>query len=482
MTFVRKVKTASGATAVQIVRKSSGRIVKVQHLGSAHTKEELEVLVSLANKRLHEGQQVLFPDPAITPFRIGLKQSYSSLLYQVLKEQYQSLGLSRLDDRYFADLCIARIVEPTSKLDSLRVLFDLGVGDLSKDRLYRCLSRVVSKDYRTTISSICFDQAFSRGLNLVLYDVTTLYFEVQKEDEYRKPGLSKERRLEPQIIIGLLVNQDGFPLGLQSFEGNTAETKTILPVIEAFRTEHHLDTITVVADAAMLSLKNLESLSSAGYHYIIGSRMTKVPYDIAQYQKTQPLTDNQIVVTKKDSHKIIYQYRAKRASLDIKNIEEQLTKARRIINGQAPVKRNRFLSLKAREKKLNQALIDKAYALAGIKGYVTDLDLDPEKVIDSYHQLFQVEASFRMAKSDLKARPIFHRKKDAIEAHLTIVLASLAVARWIEQLTGISIKRFVRSLRPVRSGIVTINGKEYTAEAEVPKDIHKLLQKLRSGH
>lgn len=482
MTFIRKVKTASGATAVQIVRKSSGRIVKVQHLGSAHTKEELEVLVSLANKRLHEGQQVLFPDLKTTPFRIELKQSYSSILYQVLKEQYQSLGLSRLDDKYFADLCIARIVEPTSKLDSLRVLADLGVGDLSKDRLYRCLSGVVSKDYRTIISSICFDQAFSQGLSLVLYDVTTLYFEVQKEDEYRKPGLSKERRLEPQIIIGLLVNQDGFPLGLQSFKGNTAETKTILPVIEAFRAGHHLDTITVVADAAMLSLKNLESLSSAGYHYIIGSRLSKVPYDIAQYQKTQPLTDNQIVVTKKDSYKIIYQYRAKRASLDIKNIEEQLTKARRIVNGQAPVKRNRFLSLKAQEKKLNQALIDKAYALAGIKGYVTDLDLGPEKVIDSYHQLFQVEASFRMAKSDLKARPIFHRKKDAIEAHLTIVLASLAVARWIEQLTGISIKRFVRSLRPVRSGIVTINGKEYTAEAEVPKDIHKLLQKLRSGH
>lgn len=482
MTFIRKVKTASGATAVQIVRKSSGRIVKVQHLGSAHTKEELEVLMSLANKRLHEGQQVLFPDSKTTPFRIELKQSYSSLLYQVLKEQYQSLGLSRLDDKYFADLCIARIVEPTSKLDSLRVLSDLGVDNLSKDRLYRCLSGVVSKDYRTTISSICFAQAVSQGLSLVLYDVTTLYFEVQQEDEYRKPGLSKERRLEPQIIIGLLVNQNGFPLGLQSFEGNTAETKTILPVIEAFRAKHHLDTITVVADAAMLSLKNLEALSQAGYHYIVGSRLSKVPYDIAQYQKTQPLTDNKIVVTKKDSYKIIYQYRAKRASLDIKNIEKQLTKARRIVNGQAPVKRNRFLSLKTREKKLNQSLIDKAYALAGVKGYVTDLDLSPEKVIDSYHQLFQVEASFRMAKSDLKARPIFHRKKDAIEAHLTIVLASLAVSRWVEQLTGISIKRFIRSLRPIRSGIVTINGKEYSAEAEVSEDIHKLLQRLRSGH
>lgn len=299
---------------------------------------------------------------------------------------------------------------------------------------------------------------------------------------YRKSGLSKERRLEPQIIIGLLVSQDGFPLGLQSFEGNTAETNTILPVIEAFGVQHRLDTITVVADAAMLSLKNLEALSQAGYHYIVGSRLSKVPYDIAQYQKTQPLIDNQIVVTQKDSYKIIYQYRAKRAALDIKNIEGSIAKAQRIVNGQAPVKRNRFLSLKTREKKLNQALIDKAYALAGIKGYVTDLDFYPEKIISAYHQLFEVEASFRMAKSDLKARPIFHRKRDAIEAHLTIVLASLAVSRRIERLTGISIKRFVKSFRPIRSGIVTLNGKEYAAEAEIPKDIHKLLQKLQSGH
>lgn len=482
MTFIRKVKTSSGATAIQIVRKSSGRIVKIEHIGSAHTKEELEVLVSLAKKRLRGGQQLLFPDSETSSFKIGLKQSFSHLLFQVLKEQYQNLGFSKLDDEYFTHLCIARIVEPTSKLDSLRVLSDLGIGDLSKDRLYRCLLRVIAKDYRTMISTICFDQAVSKGLSLVLYDVTTLYFEVQQEDSYRRPGLSKERRLEPQIIIGLLVDQDGFPLGLQSFEGNTAETKTILPVIEAFRVQHQMDKITVVADAAMLSLKNLEALSQAGYHYIVGSRLSKVPYDIAQYQKTQPLADNQTVVTQKDNCKIIYQYRAKRAALDIKNIEKQLIKAQRIVSGQAPVKRNRFLSLKTREKKLNQVLIDKAYALAGIKGYVTDLDLYPEKIIDAYHQLFEVEASFRMAKSDLKARPIFHRKRDAIEAHLTIVLASLAVSRRIERLTGISIKRFIRNLRPIRSGIVAINGKEYAAEAEVPKDIHKLLQKLQSGH
>lgn len=483
MAFIRKVKTTSGATAVQIAGKSSGRIVRIEHLGSAHTDEELKVLVALAKKRLQGGQQQLFPDPETLSLKLRLKQSFSSLLFQVLKQQYQNLGFAGLSDEDFAHLCLARIVEPTSKLDSLRVLADLGINDLSKDRLYRCLGRVIARNYRITISALCFDQAAGQGgLSLVLYDVTSLYFEVQQEDGYRKPGLSKERRLEPQIIIGLLVNQDGFPLGLHSFEGNTAETKTILPVMEAFRVQHQLDTITVVADAAMLSQENLAALSRAGYHYIVGSRLTKVPYDIVRHQQIQPLADKQIIVTRKGSYKIIYQYQAKRAALDIRNIEQQLIKARRIINGQAPVKRSRFVSMKLKGKRLNQALIDKAYALAGIKGYVTDLDFNPDKIIAAYHQLFQVEASFRMAKSDLKARPIFHRKREAIEAHLTVVLASLAVSRKIEGLTCISIRRFVKCLRPIRSGIVTLNGKEYTAEAEVPEDIHNLLQKLHSGH
>ncbi len=481
MAFIRKVKTASGATAVQIAHKSYGRIISIEHLGSAHTYKELSILLSLAKERLQAGQQSLFP-AQVSAFRVGIKQTFSRLLFQVLKEQYDYLGFAKLNDEYFTCLSIARIVEPTSKLDSLRVLSDLGIGNLSKDHLYRCLLRVNEKDYRSMISGLCFNQAASHGLNLVLYDVTSLYFEVQEEDNYRKSGLSKERRLEPQIIIGLLVDQDGFPLGLTSFEGNIAETKTILPVMESFRSRHHLEAITVVADAAMLSLKNLEALSLAGYHYIVGSRLSKVPYDIAQYQKQGPLTDNQIVVTQKDNYRIIYQYREKRASLDKRNIEEQLAKARRIVSGCASMKRNRFVSLKTQGKKLNQALIDKAYALAGIKGYVTDLDLTPEKVIEAYHQLFEVEASFRMAKSDLKARPVFHHKREAIEAHLTIVLASMAVSRRIERLTGVSIKRFVRKLRPIRSGIVTLNGKEYSAEAEIPKDIHRLLQKLQSGH
>ena len=481
MAFIRKVKTKSGATAVQIIHKNYGQITRIDHIGSAHNQAELTTLTTLAEKQLQGNQRSLFPD-AVPPLTIQLKQSYSSLLWHVLRRQYDQLGFDQLGDDVFAALCIARLVEPTSKLDSLRVLADLGIHKLDKNQLYRCLQKAIEGNYRNAVSHLCYNHTARRGLGLLLYDVTTLYFEIQQEDDYRKPGMSKERRLEPQIVIGLLVDQSGFPLGLHSFEGNTAETKTILPVVKAFCAQHGVDRLTVVADAAMLSSGNLVALAEAGFTYIVGSRLHKIPYDIAQYQKTQPLSDQQIIVSQYPEYRVVYQYRDKRAALDRRNIQKQIDKAQKIVSGQATATKAKFLTLEAKTKQLNQTLIDKASALAGIKGYVTNLDIPDQQVIDYYHQLFQVEASFRMAKSDFKARPIFHRKRDSIDAHLTIVLASLALGRNIESQTGMSIKQFVKILRPIRSGVVIINGQEYPAAEIISDSVQTLLQKLGPGH
>jgi len=194
------------------------------------------------------------------------------------------------------------------------------------------------------------------------------------------------------------------------------------------------------------------------------------------------MQDQQIVVSPQQGYRIIYQYRSKRAALDLRNIEKQISKAKKALAGQIATNRTRFLTIDAQSKRLNLELIDKTRALAGIKGYVTNLDIPDDEVIASYHQLFQVEASFRMAKSDLKARPVYHRKRDAIEAHLTIVLAALATGRNIEAQTGISIKQFVKLLRPIRTGVININGSEMVAEPEVPASAKLILDNLFSGH
>jgi len=488
MAFIRKVKTSSGATAVQIAHKTHGKVSKIEHIGSAHNDTDLATLLALAKQRLIGAQLSLLPDIS-SSLKIRQVQSVSQLLYDSLLELYSQLGFSQLKDDTFAALCVARLVEPTSKLDSLRVLADLGITSFSNTGVHRCLKRVIANDYRDTLAKLCFAHASTQGagITLVLYDVTTLYFEVQQEDEYRIPGMSKERRLEPQIIVGLLVDQNGFPLELHSFEGNKAETKTILPVIEAFKKRHGLVGITVVADAGMLSQANLEALATAGYGYIVGSRMHKIPYDIAEYQKTKELSDNQIITTRTavKGQRIIYQYRAKRAALDLRNIAKQIEKVERIVSGTSIAKKAKFLTVKTKEKTLNHALADKAKALAGIKGYVTNLptaEASNAQVIAYYHQLWHVEQSFRMSKSDLKARPIFHRQQDAIEAHLTLVMAALAIGRTLEHKTGLSIKKLVKMLRPIRKGVITINGVAYSAEPEIPEEALAILKQLRVGH
>ena len=486
--FIRKVKTKSGATAVQIVYKEGRKVVGITHIGSAHNDAELALLVALAHRRkVHEGQIALdLPDGRELDIR--LVASYSRLLWDTLEHVYKRIGFEAIEDSVFRQLVLARIIEPTSKLDTIRVLLDLGLDAPTNTAIHRSLRSAASADYRDVLSSACFKFVKPSALRLVLYDVTTLYFEAQKEDDYRKPGLSKERRLEPQITVGLLVDSTGFPLEIQSFEGNKAEVKTIIPVLSGFRKRHGLKDITVTADAAMLSSGNIEELERLGYHYVIASRLAKTPYEVEEYMADEgvALEDGQVFESgttlvlngMQTKRRVIYQYRAKRAAFDLANIDKTVAKAQKIVENKAGIKRNRFLKITGDTREINLHLVSEARRRAGIKGYVTDLDIPAQQVIDAYHQLFQVEKAFRMSKSDLKARPIFHHKREAIDAHLTIVFAALSVAREIETRTGISIKKFIRALSPIRTGIFTVSGFTYSAPPEIPENITTLLKRL----
>jgi transposase len=486
------------------VRKEGRQIVDLKHLGSAHTKEKLTLLLEAAHQQLLGNQLSLFIPPHDSTSIVAVS-SASLFLFAVLKEVYQTLQFGELDDETFAQLVLVRLIEPSSKLDTIRILGELGLQTPSYSGIHRCLKRVVSKQYRSRLAELCLAASSPQHLSLLLYDVTTLYFEIQKEDEFRKPGLSKERRLEPQIVVGLLVDRSGFPLSVQEFEGNLGETKTIVPVLTGFCTRHRIDTtqMTVTADAGMLSAKNLQKLEEAGFSFIVGSRIAKTPYEIKEWQKDNPeeiLKDGQVFETtqtfgyyKQDKveRRVIYQYKDKRAKLDRLNIEKQVAKAKRIVEGKTPLKKAAFITITKQAKPtLNQALIDEHYLRAGIKGYVTNLPaleddpkhgMPPQEVISAYHQLFQVEKSFRMSKSDLKARPIFHHQLDSIKAHLTIVFAALAIARHIEAKTQLSIKKFVQTLRTIRTPTLLINGIETQIAPLIPKEVQQIVDNLRNN-
>jgi hypothetical protein len=289
--YVRTVRTASGATAVQSVWSSRRGSRDIEHLGSAHDETELEVLKAAAGQRIAAGQGEL--DLGLEPAAGGplpITSSRMGHLADAIEHVYRVLGFEEAagGDEMFRHLVLARIIEPASKLDTLRVLREAGVPGGSYRTLKRRLPEYAKQEWRQRLSAACAAHAKLGPASLVLYDVTTLYFETDAGDGFREPGFSKERRLEPQITVGLLTGQDGFPLMVSAFEGNKAETKTMLPVIEAFMTAHNLPDVTVVADAGMVSEANQKAIEAAGLSFILGMKIPDVPYQVAQWRREHP--------------------------------------------------------------------------------------------------------------------------------------------------------------------------------------------------
>jgi len=336
-------------------------------------------------------------------------------LWETLGTAYRVLGLDRAcADDVFRQLVLARVIEPVSKLDSIRVLDELGIAPPSYPTIKRRLPVYAKSEWRQQLSAACADHVGLGPATLVLYDVTTLYFETDTGDGFREPGFSKERRLEPQITVGLLTDVRGFPLQVHAFDGNTAETKTMIPVIKSFTAAYGLPGVTVVADAGMMSEANLKDLEDAGLTFIVAARIPEVPYQVKQWRidhPDQPIPDGQVFTQpttmgpKADQrHRtIFYQYRIDRAKRSLKGIDTQIAKAEQAVAGKTAVKRNRFVQLTGARKSINRDLETKTRALAGLKGYVTNLpEPTPEFVMGAYHQLWQVEKSFRMSKTDLR--------------------------------------------------------------------------------
>jgi hypothetical protein len=469
------------------------------------------------------------------PVRAGAARVVATdtrVLFEALAGVYCALGFDAVGDEVFRDLVIARIVEPTSLLDTARVLTDLGRAPASYATMRRTLARAVATpteaadpaghaegsgagsgggtgSYRDQVAVLCFAHALTGGdVSLCLYDVTTLYFEADEEDDLRKVGFSKERRVDPQIVVGLLVDRQGFPLEVGCFEGDHAETLTIVPIVKAFAARHRIADMVVVADAGMLSGKNLTALDAEHLRFIVGSKTTKAPLDLASHFRWHgdAFTDGQIIDTitahsaahpqnspavraepvwdpgtHDASWRAVWAYSAKRAARDNKTLTAQENRARAVIAGQKAARTPRFVKTANGTTVLDEASLARARKLVGLKGYVTNIptDLMPAaEVISAYHDLWHVEQSFRMSKTDLRARPMFARTKDTIEAHLTIVFTALAVAREAQNRTGLAIRNLVRQLRILRSATIAINGAVQTIQPAISPQQQALLLSL----
>jgi hypothetical protein len=237
----------------------------------------------------------------------------------------------------------------------------------------------------------------------------------------------------------------------------------------------------------MVSEANRTAIEVAGMSFILSAKIADIPYPVGKWRRDHPgaeIPDGQVFTQPRpagptDQRRdqiVFYQYRADRARRALRGIDEQVGKAEKAVAGKAPVKRNRFITITGGTKKVNRPLQAKARALAGIKGYITNIDNPtPEFVIGAYHRLWHIEKSFRMSKHDLQARPIYHHRRESIQAHLTIVFAALAVTRLIEDTTGWSIKRFVRTARRYRTVAIRAGDHVLTAEDPLPDDLRTAL-------
>jgi len=425
---------------------------------------------------------------------LEITSSRMGRLLDAIAAVYRQLGFDQTcgKDAVFEQLVTARIIEPTSKQDASRVLAEAGVRALSYRTVKRRLPSYAKPEWRNRLSGACAAAAQIGPSALVLYDVTTLWFETDTGDGFREPGFSKERRLDPQITVGLLTDATGMPLMIDAFEGNRAETKTMIPLVQRFVAAHGIAGVTVIADAGMMSEANLAEVENAGWSFVIGGKLPEVPYVISQWQRANPdaeladetaLTQPMIMGPKTNQRRrtTIYQYKTDRARRTLHGIDQQVAKAEKAVAGQAAIKRNRFVTLTGGSRAVNRDLETKARMLAGWKPYITNLDADPSWVIGAYHQLWRIEHAFRMSKHDLRARPVYHHKRESIDAHLAVVFAALAISHRIEAQTAWTIKKFVRALRRYRTIKINTGSHTLTAEAPLPDDGRQALAAIHHG-
>nr|WP_241737187.1 transposase [Dietzia sp. CQ4] len=257
---------------------------------------------------------------------------------------------------------------------------------------------------------------------------------------------------------------------------------------------YSISDMVVVADAGMLSAANLNALEDAGLSFIVGSRTSKAPKELEDHfgRRGNLIADDGVVELirpmgqgrDRRDRRVVWHYKWERAKRDRRTLNAQIDRAQRVADRAEPLKKQRFVKVTDQKVILDEASIQRARESAGYKGYVTNIApaaMDGHAVVAAYHDLWKVEQSFRMAKADLRARPIFHRTRDAIEAHLTVVFAALAVARHLQDVTGMSIKKIVTTLRPLRTVTVAIGDHEMLVEPTIPDAARAVIDAINAG-
>lgn len=486
--FVRCKKNRSGTTSVVVADKSSGRFREVITIGVSDDVTEIAHLKERGREWIR--QHRLSTEPELDLFideSVSLEAERRKVNYVlqnvtnvslngvdlILSRVFRKAGFDAIDDEVFRHLVISRLSCPSSKAATVEYLKNYYDEDVNLSRIYRYLDRL-GTHYKDIVQdiSVSHTMALSGGnIGVMFYDVTTLYFETDKEDELRRTGFSKEgRHHNPQIILGILVNRDGNPLAYTIHEGNKYEGRTMLPVIEGFVTKYGLDDFIVVADSGLMNTDNVDELERLGYKYILGARIRteskKIRETILSWEKKDR---NMFEIDKGDGRRLLIGYTDDRAKKDAHNREKgvrRLEKAYRTgrltkshINKRGY---NKFLKVSSDvEVNIDYELIREDERWDGLKGYLTNTAIPSEDVYAAYHSLWNVELAFRIAKSKLEIRPMFHFTRKRIEAHICICFVALKVYKELDRILkdsgiGMSVDKVINMAKTVTTITVSL--------------------------
>jgi transposase len=448
--FVRKKKNKSGVISIQVIDKSSGKYKLVKTIGSSSNNQEIENLFRQGQQWIsdYQGQYSIdFQDEKqlFTKFISGIQQVTVVGTELLLGKIFNQIGFDQIQDELFRQLVLARLCFPVSKLRTVDYLKKYHSIQIDEDSVYRYLDKLYTtqKDLVQTISYQHTLTIFGGKISIVFYDVTTLYFEIDNEDDLRRTGFSKEgRHQNPQIVLGLLVSIDGYPLAYEIFEGNKFEGHTMLPIIDTFKIKYNLDKLVIIADSGLLSKANIEELQARRYEFILGARIRNESRSIRDKILGLKLKNSESQVIIKDSAtKLVISYSDTRARKDKINREKGLRKLEKLIKSGKLTKAsinnrgyNKYLKL---EGEINITIDKNKFESDGqwdgLKGYLTNTVLSKDEIIESYNHLWQIEKAFRISKTDLRLRPIFHRLQPRIEAHICISFVAYKVYKELER-------------------------------------------------
>ena len=505
---VRKKKNQSGSISVQIVDRTNRGYKVVETLGCSDDEIEIDKLHQKAILRINDLSQNLFSKSLDeTSEKLLLKKLLSKLTTQdfipigdelIFGKIFNNIGCNNLfnnvksirkqEDKnfLFKSLVISRLLYPGSKLELINYLSYFKNIDITSDKIYRFLDTLYQDEIKSRIETCVFEHTkkiMNGEIILTFYDVTTLYFESESEDDLRRVGFSKEGKIaRPQIQLGLFTTLEGYPLSFEVYEGNKYEGHTLIDVLKKFEDRFQLDKKPiVVADRGMLNNDNIAYLENNNYKYILAYKIKNISNDLKEkiknltfiddnvthnieFKKVIPFADeNDKKQTINVNQRLVLSYSTQRAKKDkynrtkaIQRLEDKIKSSKTITKKDLKLSYYaKYIDLDDNNSKItfniNNQKIIKDEKLDGIKGFVTnDFTLTANEIIEHYNNQYEVERAFRISKTDLKIRPIYHRLETRIKAHILISFVSYAIYKEFERKLKINDVKFNFSQKLLR--------------------------------